>query len=114
MNVAVNSATGKTVVAPPPSTSKTEAAAANALSDGHTNSDRRIVVIVIVVFLILVIIYAFVIFEWYKNRTGIFTPFTPGGIPSNGFYPLGTITPLTPAEQQARAAQVSAFFAAGN
>lgn len=35
-------------------------------------------------------------FEFYKKQTFIFTPYTPPPPPPNSFYPLGSVTPLTP------------------
>lgn len=45
--------------------------------------------------LVIMIIYMIVIFEFYKNQTFIFAPYVPPTPPTNYFYPLGSVTPLT-------------------
>lgn len=34
-------------------------------------------------------------FELYKSQKFIFAPYTPPPPPSNSFYPLGSVTPLS-------------------
>lgn len=53
---------------------------------------------ILVTLLIIVIIYAIVMFETFKNQSFIFTPYIPPTPPSNHFYPLGDVRPLTQEE----------------
>ena len=43
-------------------------------------------------------VYAVVMFELYKHQAFIFAPYTPPTPPSNHFYPLGDVTPMTQEE----------------
>lgn len=66
--------------------------------------------------LVIIIIYVIAMFECYKNRTFIFTPYTPKAPPSEAkaFYPLGTITALTPEQITERNNIINASIAGLN
>ena len=49
----------------------------------------------------VLIIYGIVIGVTYSKKSFIFAEYTPKA-PANSFYPLGSVTTLTPAEQLAR------------
>ena len=57
---------------------------------------------IFVTVLILSIIYVIFIFECYHNKILIFKPYVSPPLKSNAFYPLGTITALTPQQIQER------------
>lgn len=63
-------------------------------------SDHEVILILGIVVILLVIIYAVYLYYSYKNKSGFFD-YTPPPL-KNGFQPAGTVTKLTPAEQQAR------------
>ena len=44
------------------------------------------------------IIYFVILYETYKNKTFIFTPYKPPPPPNNSFFPLGKVTKMTPDE----------------
>lgn len=47
-------------------------------------------------------------FELYKRKEFIFAPYIPLTPPSNHFYPLGRVTPLTPIQIEQRNAIIRA------
>ena len=50
----------------------------------------------------LLIIYGIVVGVTYHSNKFIFAPYKPPPAPSNAFYPLGGVVPLTPEQQAAR------------
>lgn len=71
-------------------------------------STRGISVGILIFILISMIVYVIVLFELYKQQTFIFAPYTPPTPPSNYFYPLGKVTPLTPVQIEQRNAVIRA------
>lgn len=61
-------------------------------------TSTNISVAIIIFLLIGIIIYAIVLFEMYKTKAHIFADYTPPTPPSNYFYPLGGVRPLTQEE----------------
>ena len=71
---------------------------------------KTISVIILIGVLIIMIIYIIILFECFKNKTFIFETYTPPAPPSNqnGFYPLGTVTPMTQEQIENRNASILA------
>lgn len=68
----------------------------------------KVISFIIVVLLILVsIIYLAVIFEFYKKKEYIFSPYIPSTPPASSFHPLGSVTPLTPQQIEDRNAIIN-------
>ena len=64
-------------------------------------SSKEICIGILIFILVVIIIYVLVMFELYKKQKFIFTPYTstnPPPKPSNSFYPLGSVTPMTQEE----------------
>ena len=66
-----------------------------------SSSSRLWSLIIIGLILLTIIAYVIAMFECYRNKTFIFSTFTPSP-PPNSFYPLGQITPLTQEEIETR------------
>ena len=60
----------------------------------HHNKAHTLIMIMIIV----VLVYTIVMFELYKHQVGIFKPYKRPTPPGAHFFPLGTVTPLTPDE----------------
>ena len=71
-------------------------------------STKAISVGILIFVLLVIIIYVIVMFELYKNKAFIFSPFTPSPPPANSFYPLGSVTPMTQEEIDQRNAIITA------
>lgn len=71
---------------------------------------KTISIIILIVVLVIMMIYILVLFECYKNKTFIFATYTPPAPPANqnGFYPLGTVTPMTQEQIEARNSSIQA------
>jgi flagellar basal body-associated protein FliL len=63
---------------------------------------------ILIFLLILVIVYIIVMFEMYKNKKFIFTPYVQPTPPNPSFYPLGSVTPMTADEIAQRNAIIQA------
>lgn len=63
---------------------------------------------ILIFILFIMIVYVIVMFELYKRQKFIFSPYTPPPAPPNSFYPLGTVTPMTQEEIEARNAIIRA------
>lgn len=63
---------------------------------------------ILIAVIVLIIIYVVVLFELYKNQEFIFATYSPPTPPSNYFYPLGEIIPLTQEEIEHRNALIRA------
>jgi len=59
------------------------------------NTSNAISVGILIFILITIIIYVIVMFELFKQRKFIFAPYVPPPPPTNSFYPLGAVSPLT-------------------
>lgn len=79
-------------------------------------SEKGICIGILIAILIVIIIYVIAMFEFYKNRTFIFTPYTPKNPPSDtkAFYPLGQITPLTQEQIDERNKIINASISGAN
>jgi hypothetical protein len=60
------------------------------------NSSTVISFILLFLIIIGLIVYVIVIFEMWKGKKGLFTPYTPPPAPANSFYPLSDVIPDTP------------------
>ena len=65
-------------------------------------ASKGIAIGVLIFILFVMIVYVIVMFELFKQQKFIFSPYTPPPPPPNSFYPLGTVTPMTPEEIEAR------------
>jgi hypothetical protein len=52
---------------------------------------------VLVTLIIILVVYIVLMFEWYKNRTVVFAPYTPPAPPAdqNAFYPISNVQPMS-------------------
>ena len=57
---------------------------------------------ILITILIIMIIYVIFIFEMYRKKEFIFSPYTPPPAPVNAFYPLGSVRPMTQDEINTR------------
>ena len=67
----------------------------------HENS-IKISIGILIFILLTIIIYIIILFETHKNQSFIFAPYVPPKPPKGGFYPLGSVTPLTQEQIDAR------------
>ncbi len=63
---------------------------------------RTASIAILISLIVIMIIYVIILFELYKQQEFIFAPYSPPVPPSNYFYPLGEITPLTQEEIEHR------------
>ena len=59
--------------------------------------EKNIIIIILVVVLVIFIVYMIIMFETYKNKSGIFSKYTPPELPG-GFYLL-TYVPMSKQQQ---------------
>lgn len=78
------------------------------MAGSKVSSTKAISIGILIFILIIVIVYVIVMFELYKRQTFIFAPYTPPTPPSNYFYPLGKVTPLTQTQIDQRNAIIRA------
>jgi hypothetical protein len=73
---------------------------------------KGICITIVVVLLAIIIAYMIFMFEAFKGEFFIFAKYNPPPPPSNlnAFYPLGTITPMTQDEIDARNKQIAVSF----
>lgn len=67
------------------------------------------VILILCGLFVIIIVYAVVMFELYKKKTFIFTPYVPVK-PSDAFFPLGKITPMTQEEIDERNEFIYSFI----
>lgn len=70
------------------------------------SSSKGWIVGILIVVLLLLVGYTVTMYELYKSRKFIFSPYTPPPPPGKTFYPLGGVTKLTADEIAARNATV--------
>jgi hypothetical protein len=69
----------------------------------NVKNTTHISIIILILLLFIIIVYMIIIFESFKRQTFIFKPYAPPtNPPSQGFYPLGKVTPLTQEQIEAR------------
>jgi flagellar basal body-associated protein FliL len=78
------------------------------MAGSKISSTKGISIGILIFILIVVIVYVIVIFELYKQQKFIFAPYTPPTPPSNHFFPLGNVTPLTQEQIEHRNAIIRA------
>lgn len=51
---------------------------------------------ILVTLILILIVYIVLMFEWYKNKTVVFSPYTPSPPPDsqNAYYPISNVTPM--------------------
>lgn len=76
------------------------------------SSTKGIAIGILIFILIVMMIYVIIMFELYKQQKFIFAQYTPPTPPSNHFYPLGNVTPLTQEEIDHRNAIIRASVGA--
>jgi len=52
---------------------------------------------ILVTLIIILVVYIILMFEWYKNQTVVFSPYTPGAPPADQdpYYPISNIQPMS-------------------
>lgn len=80
----------------------------NAVSDNSSHGERTLILVIVGIFFLSMIVFIIYLFECYKKQTFLFKSYVAPGPPTNGFEPLGVITSLTPDQQAARKAALTA------
>lgn len=73
---------------------------------------KAIAIGILIFILIVIIIYTIVMFESFKKKSFVFAPYIPPTPPTNHFFPLGEVTPMTPSEIEQRNAIICSSYAA--
>lgn len=83
---------------------------AKRVDDKKTKGSIGWIVALLVGVLVLLIAYTVILFECYKNRSFIFSPYRPPKPPGKYFYPNGGVEKLTAEDKKKRAAAINASY----